>query len=224
MITKKKILLNFDLDFTIIDNTIGISNSFNYALNKFNLPPLEGTKIQLMIGTPLEEMFSSVSDSRITELCAAFRDYYGSKGIFEVKLIPGAVKTLSKLRGVGFKLGVITSKKHEMAVKLLKNLNLFDLFSFVLGETEEIRNKSDPKIRALLDNKFPNHKFAVIGDHINDRALAETLNCPFIGVLTGNHSKKQLVNQSKTKTVIVNSIGEISVEMVSELFSNSNLI
>ena len=37
----KKIILSFDLDNTLINNREGIVASFNYALNKFNLPKLE---------------------------------------------------------------------------------------------------------------------------------------------------------------------------------------
>jgi beta-phosphoglucomutase-like phosphatase (HAD superfamily) len=54
---RKKILLSFDLDNTLIDNREGIVNSFNYALKKYNLPALERNKIEKMIGTPLDDMF-----------------------------------------------------------------------------------------------------------------------------------------------------------------------
>ncbi len=47
--SKKKnvdIILSFDLDNTLIDNREGIVSSFNYALNKFNLPELEKSEIE----------------------------------------------------------------------------------------------------------------------------------------------------------------------------------
>ena len=47
-----KVLLNFDLDFTLIDNREGIINSFNYALNQYKIAALETGKIEKMIGTP----------------------------------------------------------------------------------------------------------------------------------------------------------------------------
>ena len=47
-----------DLDGTLLDNKQGIVNSFNYALKKFNLSPLEPLEIEKMIGIPLDEMFA----------------------------------------------------------------------------------------------------------------------------------------------------------------------
>lgn len=212
------ILLLFDLDFTLIDNTIGISNSFNYALSKYGLPVIEMIKIKELIGTPLDQMFLRFTDSNINDLCKAFREYYGVKGIHEVILIEGTRQKLIELKREGFKLGVITSKKHEMAIKLLHNLDLINFFNIVQGETKDIKSKSNPLLKEILLNEYPNHKFIVIGDHLNDRKLAEMLNCPFIGVLTGYHLETQLNNNSRIKTIVLKSIKEISPIILKNLF------
>lgn len=68
----KKIVLSFDLDFTLIDNREGIVNSFNYALKKFNLPEIRNLEIEKMIGTPLDEMFARVSNLNPLLLSSAF--------------------------------------------------------------------------------------------------------------------------------------------------------
>ena len=77
----KKIILSFDLDNTLINNREGIVASFNYALNKFNLPKLEKLEIENMIGIPLNEMFTSVTNQDTSNLVFAFREDYGKKGI-----------------------------------------------------------------------------------------------------------------------------------------------
>ena len=77
-----KILLSFDLDNTLIDNREGIVNSFNYALKKYNIPTLERMEIEKMIGTPLDDMFKTVSNLDPKILSTAFREYYGKKGRF----------------------------------------------------------------------------------------------------------------------------------------------
>jgi phosphoglycolate phosphatase-like HAD superfamily hydrolase len=82
----KKILLSFDLDNTLIDNREGIVNSFNYALKKYNLPPLERIKIEKMIGTPLDDMFEEFSNINPKKLSTAFREYYGKKGIYQAAI------------------------------------------------------------------------------------------------------------------------------------------
>ncbi|MCK4687178.1 MAG: HAD hydrolase-like protein, partial [Candidatus Lokiarchaeota archaeon] len=106
----KKIVLSFDLDNTLINNRKGIVNSFNYALKKFKFPKMERITILKMIGTPLEEMFASVSNLNPSILAKAFREYYGTEGIYQSKLLPGVKKKLLELKEYNFSLGIITSK------------------------------------------------------------------------------------------------------------------
>ena len=79
--TSKKIILSFDLDNTLINNSEGIVASFNYALNKYELPELESHVIESMIGIPLIDMFVAVTNQDPKKLVLAFREYYVKKGI-----------------------------------------------------------------------------------------------------------------------------------------------
>lgn len=214
---EKKIILSFDLDFTLIDNREGIVNSFNYALKKYNLPEVNRFLVEKMIGMPLDEMFINIHDANPLKLTIAFREYYGTKGIHQVKLIPGVMTKLKELKENSFTLGVITSKKLSMAVKLLKNLKIHRFFDYILGETEEIKNKTDPILIRFLFDKYPEHEFVVIGDHPKDKKLAEKLNCPFIGVLTGKYSTEQLKQESNMKILILNSVADITIDKLYSL-------
>ena len=212
-----EVILSFDLDFTLIDNREGIINSFKYALKKYDIPLIDNKEIEKMIGTPLDSMFARISDLEPSLLTSPFREYYGSEGIYQVKIFPGVIGLLEELKEKKFILGVITSKKEEMAVKLLKNLKIANYFEFILGETENIRSKTDPKLKELLFDNYPAHSFVIVGDHLNDRALAEMLECPFIGVLTGFHSAEQLKKDAKTNIKILNSVREITPKMIYSL-------
>lgn len=212
------IVLIFDLDFTLIDNREGIINSFNHALEKYKVREVSQDRIEKMIGTPLNSMFAEVSNLDPSLLTSAFREYYGFKGIYQVELFSGVKDKLEKFSKYGFVLGVITSKKQEMAIKLLKYLEIDNYFNFIIGETEEFKSKSDYKIRDYLFNKYQGYKFVVIGDHPSDKKLAEMLECPFIGVLTGYHLAEQLKKDAKTNIIIQNSIKEITPELLYSLF------
>ncbi len=215
----KKIVLSFDLDNTLINNRKGIVNSFNYALKKFNFPKMERITILKMIGTPLEEMFASVSNLNPSILAKAFREYYGTEGIYQSKLLPGVKKKLLELKEYNFSLGIITSKKQEMAEKIVKYLKIYSFFDYILGETEDRKNlgKLDPKLKEILLNKYPNNKFIIIGDHSKDVMLSNNLNCPFIGVLTGNHSAHQLKEYKDDNLIIINSIKELTIDKIKSL-------
>jgi len=44
--------------------------------------------------------------------------------------------------------------------------------------------------------------------------LSNVLNCPFIGVLTGHHSTNQLKEIKNGKSVIINSVSELEIDLI----------
>ncbi len=213
-----KILICFDLDFTLIDNKEGIINSFIHALKKYNIKEIPRNKIKKMIGLPLNQMFESISDYDSNILCIAFRDYYGKKGIYQVKLYPDIKKMLLSLKKKSIKLGIITSKKQEMAVKLLQYLELIDVFEFVMGESKTINSKTDPNIKTILINNYPQYEFIVVGDHPSDVKLSQLLGCPFIGVLTGSHSREDLEKINNNNSLILGIASDITPDIIYSFF------
>ncbi len=164
-------------------------------------------------------MFASVSNLNPSILAKAFREYYGTEGIYQSKLLPGVKKKLLELKEYNFSLGIITSKKQEMAEKILKYLKIYSFFDYIFGETEDRKNlgKLDPKLKEILLNNYPKNKFIIIGDHPKDVMLSNNLNCPFIGVLTGNHSAHQLKEYKDDDIIIINSIQELTIDKIKSL-------
>jgi len=216
----KNIILSFDLDYTLIDNTEGILNSFKFALEKHNVPKLDDDSIKKMIGIPLNEMFLRVSGLDPSILSASFRKFYAEKGIYQVKLYSGVYDKLNDLRKY-FLLGVITSKKEEMAIKLLKFLKIDHFFDYIFGESEQVKSKLDLKLKSILLSRYPNHDFVIVGDHPNDKLLSEMLNCPFIGVLTGHHQKEQLIKKSNEKYLILEKMINIDKNLIFSFFDDN---
>jgi len=213
-----KILLSFDLDNTLINNREGIVNSFNYALKKYKLPTIETVRIEKMIGIPLIEMFKRVTSVNPQKLVKAFRGYYGKKGIYQANLLPDVKLKLEELKRNSFTLGVITSKKQEMAVRIVQILGIFDFFEYVIGESKQIKSKLDPNLKICLLDKYKGYKIVIIGDHPKDKALAENLNVPFVGVLSGNHSAEELQRGSTAKTLIIKSVKDLKPKLIYSLF------
>lgn len=213
-----KILLSFDLDFTLVNNQDGIIESFNYALDKFKLPKLGRKEILRMIGIPLADMFQNVTNMNSDELVHAFRGYYRAKGIYQVEFLPGVKEKLKELKDNSFLLGIITSKKEEMARQLCEILGISHMFEYIIGEGNIMKNKRDLNLVEHLNKKYPNHQIIIIGDHPNDRALAENLGAPFIGVLTGGHSAEELKEESNLKIIILNSVKDLNKDIINSLF------
>ncbi|GAH15430.1 unnamed protein product, partial [marine sediment metagenome] len=120
------------------------------------------------IGMPLDDVFARISSLDSSILTSAFREYYSSEGIYQVRLFSGVKNKLKEL-GKSFILGVITSKKEEIAVKLLKYLKIDAFFDYILGESEDRKIKTDPKLKDYLFKKYLNYNFVIIGDHPKDR-------------------------------------------------------
>jgi phosphoglycolate phosphatase len=225
MIENQKTILSFDLDFTLINNKQGITNSFNYALKKFNLPKVKKTVIEKMIGIPLKEMFATLTELNPSDLSTAFRDYYKTEGIYQSKLLSGVKNKLKELKENEFTLGVVTSKKQDLAVKILQYLKIEKYFDYVIGETELIRSKVDPFLLKTPKEIYPRDKFIIIGDHPKDAMLAKGLKCPFIGVLTGFYDSNQLIQarDDKNQTKIIKEVKFLTVDMVNSIGNSKSI-
>ncbi len=210
----KNLLIVFDLDFTLINNKQGIINSFHYAFSKYQIPLIKEELLEKTIGTPLEDVFKSNTHINPSELVKAFREYYGKKGLYQVKLYDGVIEKLKSFKKAQIKMGVVTSKKREMAIKLLRYLNIFHYFDFVIGETDTIKKKTDIRVKQFFYNNFPHYHYIIVGDHLTDRSLAEMLNCPFIGLLTGYFKEQELKTNALVDVVILNNISELNLKTI----------
>jgi len=211
------LLITFDLDFTLINNKHGILNSFQYAFAKYQIPLIKEEILEKTIGTPLEEVFKTKTNINPFKLVKAFREFYGQKGIYQVKLYDGVIEKLKAFKKAQIKLGVVTSKKREMAIKLLKYLNIFHYFDFVIGETDIIKKKTDIQVKQFFYNQFHHYKYLIVGDHLTDRYLAEMLECPFIGLLTGYSTEKELKTNARVPVLVLNNISELNVKTILNL-------
>jgi len=207
-----KVLVIFDLDFTLIDNSIAICNAFNYALKTLHVKPLKKKQIRANIGIPLKEMFLPYVHSEDAEKAVElFREYYGERFFEGVELIPGATALLRHLKELDFNLALLTSKKTELAKKLLEYLKIKNYFSIIIGEQKEFAPKPNPASIYYIISKFPNiKKTFLIGDHPIDCLSAQNAGINFIGVLSGNYSKKDFQSCTKKNLIFLKSVREIN--------------
>ncbi|MDF2686188.1 MAG: hypothetical protein K0S55_1369, partial [Clostridia bacterium] len=122
----------FDLDGTIIDSAIGITNSVMYALKKYNIEITDRTELYKFIGPPLWDSFKAYNGFSKEEALKAveyFREYYLNKGIFENYVYEGFEDLLKLLLHNGKKLIVATSKAEVFAKQILKHFNLEKYFT-----------------------------------------------------------------------------------------------
>ena len=71
-----------------------------------------------------------------------------------VKLKPGALNYLEKLKKSGIKIGLATSNSIPLLTATLKNNNAFDLFDAITVTDEVKKSKSNPDIYLLAAKKL----------------------------------------------------------------------
>ena len=75
----------FDLDGTLTDPGLGITNSVAYALEKMGIPVPERSELYKFIGPPLLDSFSQffgLSREESEQAVTFYREYFRKKGIF----------------------------------------------------------------------------------------------------------------------------------------------
>ena len=125
----------FDLDGTLLDTYRLILDSMRYTIR--TELGLEYSDEQLMakVGQPLAvQMMDFAPDSRVADvLVETYREYNETLHDKVVRAFDGIPEVLAALKGAGLVLGVVTSKRHELAQRGLDITGLSQYLDFVVG-------------------------------------------------------------------------------------------
>ncbi|MDW5564554.1 HAD family hydrolase [Streptococcus mutans] len=188
----------FDLDGTLTNPALGITDSLAYALEKFNIEVSDKKDLYRFIGPPLQDSFEhfyQFSRADSLKAVAFYRDYFRYKGIYENEVYQGIPQLLEKLKMQGKKLLVATSKPEGFARQILKHFELFDYFDLVAGASMDgsRRLKGDVIAYGLAAEQISDRSSAVmIGDRKHDIIGARENNLETIAVLYGFGSQEEL--------------------------------
>lgn len=191
--------LLFDLDGTLTDPGLGITNSIMYALQKFGIKVEDRTSLYKFIGPPLRDSFEafygfSREDSELA--VQYYRENYKEKGLYENEVYDGIEELLIQLKERDKSLLVATSKPEPFAIRILQHFNLYNYFDFVAGATmDEARNKKADVIQYAMESfNIEKSSAIMIGDREHDIIGAKENNLDSIGVLYGYGSHDELKN------------------------------
>ncbi len=186
--------LIFDLDGTLTDPALGFVRSINYSLLEHGMSPLEEEELKKFIGPPLDNSFREIlhldQDKDVSSLVSKYRERYSEVGFSENILYDGIPDVLVALRGLGFKLGVCTSKRVDFAERILTLFNIRDHFNFVNGA--EVGVKKSSQLKELMDQNFIDTHSIMIGDRHVDIEAAKMNSMRSVGVLYGYGSKQEI--------------------------------
>lgn len=193
---KHKIVL-FDLDGTLTDPGIGITNSVSYALSRFGIPVPEREQLYPFIGPPLMQSFQEfygMDEAMAREAVGCYREYFQEQGIFENELYPGIPELLENLSKQKRCLALATSKPTVFAQKILDYFNLSSYFPLVVGSnldgSQVEKHEVIARVLSLIDSLAPT---LMVGDRKYDILAAKGLGIEALGVGYGYGSWEELV-------------------------------
>jgi len=188
----------FDLDGTLTDPAVGITNSIMYALRKLDIEPPERSELYKFIGPPLAgsfEKFYGFSHEKAEAAVALYREYFGEKGIFENKVYDGVPQVLEKLKNADKQIVLATSKPYVYAKQILEHFGLAGYFDFVSGSELDGRrtDKAEVIAYALSElNITDRAQVLMVGDREHDVIGAKKNAITSLGVLYGFGSRSEL--------------------------------
>ena len=186
---KQNIIL-FDLDGTLTDSMEGVIRSAQYMQEKMGMKVWDFEDLRFMVGPPLIESFTKEFGMPFTEAekgIEVFRERYSTIGLFENKVFPGIVEMLEALKAKGKRMAVATSKKEDLAVRILEHFDIAKYMEVIGGDMREAGRDNKAKVIDYVLETMQAEKDDVImvGDRKFDIVGAHAIGIPCIAVEWG---------------------------------------
>ena len=188
----------FDLDGTLTNPALGITNSFKHAFTELGLEIPSYETLCTFIGPPLVTTFKNYchfTDDQALVGVKKYREYFASKGLLENEVIEDIPCLLENLQARGKHLVVATSKPEEYSVRILEHFDLAKYFDHICGSNmDETRSKKSEVIKYALETcgNPDKSKVIMIGDREHDILGAKENGLKSCGVLFGFGSRQEL--------------------------------
>jgi phosphoglycolate phosphatase len=196
---KKKKLIIFDLDGTLVDSQTDILIANNLTLQKFGYKTISYNKVKSIIGQgimgniikSLAIQKVKASNQQKQDMYDYFFSYYKKNVYVKSKPYPGIKNLLNKLQK-NYKLAVCSNKLEKLTKIVLQKSDLKKYFDFVAGgDTFEFK-KPHPSVLNNVVKKFKiNKKDALfVGDSEHDYHAAQNSKIDFCLKQGGYTNKK----------------------------------
>jgi phosphoglycolate phosphatase len=188
----------FDLDGTLTEPALGITNCYRYALRSLGRPTPAQSDLLKFIGPPMRQSFAVIlgaDDKELIERAVAlYREEFARTGLYENEVYAGVREMLAELRGADLRLFVATSKLTEYSVRILQHFDLAQFVVSVHGAAPDgsLDDKAYLVARLLREEGLDPAESAMIGDREHDIIAARRNGLRAVGVAYGYGSRAEL--------------------------------
>ena len=204
----------FDLDGTLTDPGIGITNSVAHALAHFGITVADRSALYRFIGPPLMDSFMEyygLTEEQATEAVKVYREYFADRGWAENTVYGGIEALLADLVAEGKTLLVATSKPLVFAERILIHFGLAKYFTHICGvalQAPRGYSKADVIRDALNRAGVTDYSTAVmVGDRHHDLDGAKAVGISSVGVLYGYGDREE--HEAAGADAIAESVAEL---------------
>lgn len=187
--------LIFDLDGTLVDSAPDLRQALNRTLAEQGRRGITLDETKSIVGdgmlTTLKRAFEStgapIGDDQSYNYFQNFVGYYRGQKADSAQIYPRVVETLKYYQQRGVKLGLCTNKSEGSTLKLLDDLDLARLFTFVAGGDTFPMHKPHPDhVRGVISGiGLAAEGCVMVGDSTNDVQAAKGAGIPCLVVTHG---------------------------------------
>ncbi len=188
-----------DLDGTLVDTMDLILASFHHAFEQGLGETVTDQELLVYFGQTLEDQFGRMrphlSSEDIARVVDIYREHNHREHDARVFLVPGADQALEKLHREGYDLGVVTSKRLDLAQHGLELFGLWQYFSVVVHEASTRQHKPHPApiLLALEEWHVSSDHVVYVGDSPYDMMAAKAAGCVGLGLAYNTFSVEDLI-------------------------------
>lgn len=182
--------LLFDADGTLINTYDIILASMRHTVNDLYGGSFDADELMVGVGTPLYDQmlrFAGGDEGQAAQMVDDYRAHNDAIHDAGIRAFPDTKDALAELAAAGYRMGVVTSKRHHMAELGLELSGILGFFEFVIGSDDWPEHKPAPGPILhgceLLDID-PAH-CAYIGDSPYDLQAGRAAGCMTIAALWG---------------------------------------
>jgi phosphoglycolate phosphatase len=196
----------FDLDGTLTDPKMGITQGVQYALSRFDIVEDDLDSLEPFIGPPLSHSFADFygfSELDCKKAIVYYREYFADRGLYENEVYEGIPELLQILVDQKRTLIVATSKPTVYAEKIIRHFGMDSFFQQIYGSNlDDTRSDKSEIIRSIIEeNDLDKCHIIMIGDRKYDIIGANNNGIASIGVEYGYGSRDELLESKPTYMV-----------------------
>ncbi|RPH28742.1 phosphoglycolate phosphatase [Buttiauxella warmboldiae] len=187
----------FDLDGTLVDTALGLTEALDQALYALELPTAGEENVEKWIGNGADVLIQRAlswalkGEEPEADKCRIarklFDTFYAQTAEEGSFLFPEVAATLAVLAEKGLPMGLVTNKPTPFVLPMLERLGIAHYFKVIIGGDDVEHKKPHPEAlhKVMETLNLSAEELLFVGDSRNDILAAQAAGCRAVGLTYG---------------------------------------